>query len=80
MRASIHAGFSRVFLTLLDTHVAALISAAFLFPLGTGPIRGFAVTLSVGLVSNLFTSTFVFKTLFDLALGRRDRSTALSIR
>jgi preprotein translocase subunit SecD len=65
-RASINAGFGRVFLTLLDTHIAALISAAFLFQFGTGPIRGFAVTLSIGLLSNLFTSTFVSKTLFEL--------------
>jgi preprotein translocase subunit SecD len=69
-RASIDAGFSRVFLTLLDTHIAALISAAFLFQFGTGPIRGFAVTLSIGLLSNLFTSTFVSKTLFELGLRR----------
>jgi preprotein translocase subunit SecD len=70
-RASMNAGFSRVFLTLLDTHVAALISAAFLFQFGTGPIRGFAVTLSIGLLSNLFTSTFVSKTLFEMAISRR---------
>jgi preprotein translocase subunit SecD len=76
-RASIHAGFSRVFLTLLDTHIAALISAAFLFQFGTGPIRGFAVTLSIGLLSNLFTSTFVSKTLFELALVRRKRTRVL---
>ena len=49
VRASINAGFSRVFLTLLDTHVASLISAAFLFQFGTGPIRGFAMTLVIGL-------------------------------
>src|SRR5690349_5243048 len=67
VRASINAGFGRVFWTLVDTHVSALISAAFLFQFGTGPIRGFAVTLSVGLLSNLFTSTFVSKTLFELA-------------
>src|SRR5262245_34404802 len=48
VRASINAGFSRVFLTLLDTHIAALISAAFLFNFGTGPIRGFALTLTIG--------------------------------
>ena len=71
VRAAINAGFSRVFLTLLDTHIAALISALFLFQFGTGPIRGFAVTLFIGLVSNLFTSTFVSKTLFELALARR---------
>ena len=48
VRASINAGFSRVFWTLVDTHVAALISAAFLFQFGTGAIRGFAVTLFLG--------------------------------
>src|SRR4051812_18824522 len=79
VRASINAGFSRVFLTLIDTHTAALISAAFLFQFGTGPIRGFAVTLIVGLVSNLFTSTFVSKTLFELALSGRKQVASLSI-
>ena len=79
VRASINAGFSRVFLTLLDTHIAALISAAFLFQFGTGPIRGFAVTLSVGLLSNLFTSTFVSKTLFEVVLSRRHQVATLSI-
>jgi preprotein translocase subunit SecD len=76
VRASINAGFSRVFLTLLDTHIAALISAAFLFQFGTGPIRGFATTLSLGLLSNLFTSIFVSKTLFELELARRQTATA----
>ena len=79
IRQAINAGFSRVFLTLLDTHVAALIAAAFLFQFGTGPIRGFAVTLSVGLMSNLFTSTFVSKTLFELVLSKRHQTAALSI-
>jgi preprotein translocase subunit SecD len=79
VRASINAGFSRVFWTLVDTHTAALISAAFLFQFGTGPIRGFAVTLFVGLVSNLFTSTFVSKTLFELALAPRHQVATLSI-
>jgi preprotein translocase subunit SecD len=69
VRAAIDAGFNRVFRTLLDTHVAALIAAAFLFQFGTGPITGFAVTLSMGLVSNLFTATFASRTLFDLALA-----------
>jgi preprotein translocase subunit SecD len=78
VRASINAGFSRVFLTLLDTHVASLISAAFLFQFGTGPIRGFAMTLVIGLISNLFTSTFVSKTLFEAVLGHR-QTAALSI-
>jgi preprotein translocase subunit SecD len=79
VRQAINAGFSRVFLTLLDTHVSALIAAAFLFQFGTGPIRGFAVTLSVGLLSNLFTSTFVSKTLFEMVLSRRHQAATLSI-
>ena len=60
-----------VFLTLVDTHTAALISAAFLFQFGTGPIRGFAVALFFGLLSNLFTSIFVSKTLFEAELANR---------
>ncbi len=79
VRASVNAGFSRVFLTLMDTHLAALISAAFLFQFGTGPIRGFAITLVAGLASNLFTATFVSKTLFELELSRKAQATTLSI-
>jgi preprotein translocase subunit SecD len=80
VRASINAGFSRVFLLLLDTHISAVIGALFLFQFGTGPIRGFAYTLMLGLASNLFTSTFVSKTLFEMALGSRQQQvTALSI-
>ncbi len=71
IRAAVAAGFDRVFLTILDTHVASLIAAAFLFQFGTGPIRGFATTLSIGLLTNVFTSIFVSRTLFELALGRR---------
>jgi preprotein translocase subunit SecD len=79
VRAAVNAGFSRVFLTLLDTHIAAVIGALFLFQFGTGPIRGFATTLFIGLASNLFTSTFVSKTLFELALGKRQQVATLSI-
>jgi preprotein translocase subunit SecD len=79
VRASMNAGFSRVFWTLVDTHIAALISAAFLFNFGTGPIRGFAVTLALGLASNLFTSIFVSKTLFELELAGRGHGAQLSI-
>ena len=70
-RAAVNASFSRVFLTLLDTHVTALIAAAFLFQFGTGAIRGFATTLFVGLATNLFTSIFVSKTLFEVILARQ---------
>jgi preprotein translocase subunit SecD len=78
VRAAINAGFSRVFLTLLDTHIASLIAAAFLFQFGTGPIRGFATTLSIGLFVNLFTSIFVSKTLYEFELSKR-QTPALSI-
>jgi preprotein translocase subunit SecD len=70
-RAAVAAGFDRVFLTILDTHVASLIAAAFLFQFGTGPIRGFATTLFFGLLSNVFTAVFVSRTIFEGILGRR---------
>lgn len=71
VRASINTGFDRVFWTLFDTHLSSLIAAAFLFQFGTGPIRGFATTLSIGLMVNLFTSIFVSKTLYELELSAR---------
>jgi preprotein translocase subunit SecD len=79
VRAAINAGFSRVFWTLFDTHISALISVAFLFQFGTGPIRGFAVTLFFGLLSNLFTSIFVSKTLYEMVLSGRHQVATLSI-
>jgi preprotein translocase subunit SecD len=79
VRAAINAGFSRVFWTLFDTHVAAIISCAFLFQFGTGPIRGFALTLVIGLASNLFTSIFVSKTIFEVELANRGQVATLSI-
>ena len=72
VRSAVSAGFDRVVLTILDTHVASLIAAAFLFQFGSGPIRGFATTLAIGLVSNIFTALFVSRTLFEATLsGRR---------
>lgn len=70
-RAAVASGFDRVFLTILDTHVASLIAALFLLNFGTGPIRGFAVTLIIGLLTNVFTSVFVSRTLFELLLSRK---------
>jgi preprotein translocase subunit SecD len=78
-RAAVAAGFSRVFLTILDTHVASLISAAFLFQFGTGPIRGFATTLFFGLLANVFTAVFVSRTLFELILSRRQPAAAATL-
>ncbi|MEO8682457.1 MAG: protein translocase subunit SecD [Vicinamibacterales bacterium] len=74
-RQAVAAGFDRVFLTIIDTHIASLIAAAFLFQFGTGPIRGFATTLFVGLISNVFTAVFVSRTLFELELSRRHQTT-----
>jgi preprotein translocase subunit SecD len=78
IRAAVDTGFSKVFWTIFDTHVTTLISAAFMFTFGTGPIRGFATTLTVGLLANMFTAIYVSHRLFELMLGNR-RVEALSI-
>ena len=78
VRAAVAAGFDRVLLTIIDTHVASLIAAAFLFQFGSGPIQGFATTLFFGLVSNVFTAVFVSRALFETVLSRR-RVASLSI-
>lgn len=72
VRSAVAAGFDRVFYTILDTHIASLIAAAFLFQFGTGLIRGFATALTFGLLSNVFTATFVSRTLFDFQLRARE--------
>jgi preprotein translocase subunit SecD len=78
IRSAVAAGFDRVLLTIIDTHVASLIAAAFLFQFGSGPIKGFATTLFFGLVSNVFTAVFVSRSLFETVLSRR-RVATLSI-
>jgi preprotein translocase subunit SecD len=71
VRAAVQNGFERVWVTILDTHATALIAAAFLFQFGTGAIKGFAVTLVIGLIANVFASYFVSKFLFEWVLGKR---------
>jgi len=71
VRAAIDTSFSKVFWTILDTHVTTLVSAAFLFNFGTGPIRGFAVTITVGLLANMLTAIYVSHRLFEMMLGNR---------
>jgi len=71
VRSSIDHGFDRAFTSIIDTHVTTLISALFLFQFGTGPIKGFAVTLTIGLIASIFTAVFVSRWLFDLVLSRR---------
>lgn len=77
--AAIDAGFSKAFLTIIDTHVTTIVSCAFLFIFGSGPVRGFAVTLVIGLIANVFTAIFVSKTIFEWGLSRQRQLTALSI-
>ena len=76
---AVESGFDRAFLTIIDTHVTTVVSAFFLFLFGTGPIRGFAVSLTIGLIANLFTSIYVSKTIFQYHLTKMDRQAELSI-
>lgn len=66
IRASIDAGYKRAMLTVIDSHVTTLITAAVLFQFGTGPIKGFAVTLSLGVIISLFTAVVVTKLIFNI--------------
>jgi preprotein translocase subunit SecD len=78
-RTAISAGFGKVFWTIFDTHLTSLVAALILFQFGTGPVQGFAVTLSIGLLANVFTAVFVSRFIFDLVLGGRRQVEALSI-
>jgi preprotein translocase subunit SecD len=69
--SAIDVGFDRAFVTIIDTHVTTIVSSAFLFVFGTGPIRGFAVTLVLGLLANLFTAVYVSRTIFMWSLARK---------
>jgi preprotein translocase subunit SecD len=77
--AAVDAGFSKAFLTIIDTHVTTVVSCAFLFLFGTGPVKGFAVTLVIGLIANVFTAVFVSKTIFDWELSGQKQVVTLSI-
>ena len=77
--AAINSGFQRAFVTILDTHVTTVVASLFLFLFGTGPVRGFAVTLVIGLVANLFTAVFVSRTIFDWQTFRQPSLSGLSI-
>jgi preprotein translocase subunit SecD len=77
--AAVDAGFDKAFLTIIDTHVTTVVSAFFLFIFGTGPIRGFAVTLTIGLIANVFTAIYVSKTIFQYHLSKMDRQAEVSI-
>jgi len=78
-KTAIENGFSKAFATIIDTHITIIISAIFLFQFGTGPVKGFAVTLIIGLLISVFTAVFVSHTVFELEYGRRQHIDALSI-
>jgi preprotein translocase subunit SecD len=77
--SAVEAGFDKAFVTIIDTHVTTVVSAFFLFLFGTGPIRGFAITLTIGLIANVFTAIYVSKTIFQYHLAKMDRQAELSI-
>ena len=70
IRASIQGGFKRAFLTIVDANVTTLIAAVVLFQFGTGPVRGFAVTLILGILASMFTALFVSKIIFEIAITK----------
>jgi protein-export membrane protein SecD len=76
---AVDTGFSKALLTIIDTHVTTVVSCAILFLFGTGPVKGFAVTLVIGLIANVFTAVFVSKFIFDWELTRPKPVEALSI-
>jgi preprotein translocase subunit SecD len=77
--SAIDQGFDRAFITIIDTHVTTIIAAVILYLYGTGPIRGFAVTLILGLLINLFSAVFVSRTIFMWLLRRRPDAQTISI-
>jgi preprotein translocase subunit SecD len=77
--SAVEQGFSHAWITIVDTHVTTIVSAAILFIFGTGPVKGFATTLVFGLAANLFTAVFVSRVIFDWVLSRKQRGDALSI-
>lgn len=76
---AVQEGFRHAWVTIVDTHVTTIVSAAILFLFGTGPVKGFAVTLTIGLLANIFTAVLVSRVIFDAELRNRDRNAALSI-
>jgi preprotein translocase subunit SecD len=77
--SAVDQGFAHAWTTIIDTHVTTIVSAIILFLFGTGPVKGFAVTLSFGLAANLFTAVFVSRVIFEAILNRHQRGEALSI-
>jgi preprotein translocase subunit SecD len=77
VRNAIAQGFSRAFSAIFDSNLTTIISAIFLFQFGTGPIKGYAVTLIIGLVANLFTAVFVSRVIFDVAIPKTAKTLSI---
>ena len=77
--AAVQQAFGHAWITIVDTHVTTIVSAGILFLFGTGPVKGFAVTLTFGLLANLFTAVFVSRVIFDAILAKKERGAELSI-
>ena len=77
--AAVDQGFARAWVTIVDTHVTTIVSAAILFIFGTGPVKGFATTLTVGLAANLFTAVFVSRVIFEAHLNKLKAGEMVSI-
>jgi preprotein translocase subunit SecD len=77
VRSAVDTGFAKAFSTIIDANITTLVAAVFLFQFGTGPVKGFAVTLTIGIVASMFTAIFVSRVMFDLWVRRR--SSSLSI-
>jgi preprotein translocase subunit SecD len=79
VKAAVNTGFEKAFTAIIDSNLTTLIAGIFLYAYGTGPVKGFAVTLNVGIMANLFTAVFVSRVMFDALLTLRPRLERLSI-
>ncbi|MCK9331043.1 MAG: protein translocase subunit SecD, partial [Candidatus Cloacimonetes bacterium] len=75
VRNSIDAGFSRAIITIVDANITTLITAAVLYQFGSGPVRGFAVTLTIGILASMFTAILVSRAIFDTFVSNKNRDT-----
>ncbi len=78
-KSAIDAGFKKAFSTIFDANITTIIAAVFLFQFGTGPIKGFSVTLIIGILASMFTAIFVSRFIFELIYGRKSKVTRMSI-
>jgi preprotein translocase subunit SecD len=79
VRLAIDAGFTMAMNAIVDSNVSTILTAAFLFQFGTGPVKGFAITLILGIIASMITSIFVVRTFFMMYLARKTQLQTLSI-